>query len=1385
MKVCLLLATALAAMAAVTVPVAPVGSAPPLPVGPPQTSSYWLSTLGPKGKSPLAPAGYQVFRNVKDYGARGDGVTDDTAAINRAAAAMSPTNAATRCAADCGSTTTLGAVVYFPPGTYVVSSPVIQYYHTQFVGDAVAKPTLKGAANFSGIALVDGDFYVPGGNGSQWYINQSNFYRQIRNLVFDLTGMARQNFQGDQQYVPTGIHWQVGQATSITNCDFRMAVSDTAGAATAMGIMMENGSGGTVSDLTFVGGNIGFFAGSQQFTATNLQFTSCLTAIKQVWNWGFTWKNLYVVSCYVAIDCTQYSTATRQGTGSISVVDSHFNGVPYAITVAQQGSQQPSIVLENLLVENSASVVLVSGGSTLLAGSTTGPLYIASWASGLQYLAGGSAGKKSGYVSAAPKKPAALLDASGRYFWRSKPQYETVAASSILLATDFGVANDGTGDQTQTINGLLSLGSGKVIFFPAGIYMVQGTINIPVGCKIVGSGWSQIMATGSFFGDEANPKPVVKVGKPGDKGVIEISDMLFTVKGSTAGAVLMEWNVHESTQGSAAMWDSHFRVGGAAGTNLQLADCPIGGTTPKAACKAASLLLRVTGSASAYLDNVWAWTADHDLDSPLNGKATEGPDGIPSNVLTDISVYTGRGVLIESQGPTWLYGTSSEHHQLYQYQLSGAKNVYMGHMQTETPYYQPAPNAAAPYTIGRFPTDPTFGDCAGAASADGSCRGAWALRLINSSSVFIYSAGFYSFFQNYQLGCTATESCQKALVETSYTTGLWLFNLFTKGNTQIVTPRGGTSRGLLPVLFNDTTANGYTSEVAAWLPLALGGGDMGLGNGTAGAGSGDVYVDPGLWGSAKPTVSCAPPCTYVLPPATLKTPTTIKFPPSTTALEVGWTTTAVYTDGGSTSTTSIYTKVTVTTVLTIPPLTTNKIDFSNVPIPDGFTATVITPQPSVVPPPFVVTDSPDPESNGAKHPPNSRTITPKPWPWSVSGGPTVTSSSSSSSTTPLVIVVTPVSHTTGPPNPVCTGGCGHKCEHFCSWPCAVGCNSDGKDCTGDSCTQGGDCSGPDCTRGGDCSGPKCTRGGDCTGPKCKSGGSCSGSGCGRGGSCFGLGCSKGGGCTGPLDDDGVDDDIDSNDPDKPSESDPDKCTTSTFSSCREYCTALPTTTSCTSTCDNVVGCDTTGTEIATTITPAPAAIAGLTENWQGDGDANLDSVASSVISFLSGIGDFGSASPSPTPTGIPNIPAPQPSDAAEYDTYMYVGANVYSGASPAKYGHWVMYGKWDGSKKGYAQFSTKTCEQRGDLSATPLKSHFYDGQQTFAKVVSNTNCVLTSSTSGVAGLMCDEFFNPIEAAIEFEEPLEENLVDYASCAGVGVSWANLFVWNFKASNKND
>jgi glucan 1,3-beta-glucosidase len=78
---------------------------------------------------------------------------------------------------------------------------------------------LKGSSTLTGIGLLDSDVYIPGGYGKEWYINQSNFYRQVRNFIIDLT---------DAPLGASGIHWQVAQATSLQNIRFIMKPKTTA-----------------------------------------------------------------------------------------------------------------------------------------------------------------------------------------------------------------------------------------------------------------------------------------------------------------------------------------------------------------------------------------------------------------------------------------------------------------------------------------------------------------------------------------------------------------------------------------------------------------------------------------------------------------------------------------------------------------------------------------------------------------------------------------------------------------------------------------------------------------------------------------------------------------------------------------------------------------------------------------------------------------------------------------------------------------------------------------------------------------------------------------------------------------------------------------------------
>ncbi|KAH8800365.1 pectate lyase superfamily protein-domain-containing protein [Xylogone sp. PMI_703] len=767
-------------------------------------SSYWYPAMR-HGKSPFASSDYQVYRNVQDFGAKGDGVTDDTEAINNAA------SSGARCGPNCGSTTITPAVVYFPPGTYMISSPIIQYYYTQFVGDPTSLPTIKGMKSFSGIALIDTDVYFPGGNGAEWFVNQNQFYRQIRNFNIDLTAMPNSNTQGDQTYVPTGIHWQVAQSTSLQNIHVTMPQG---GGTTAVGVFTENGSGGFMSDLTFFGGNIGMRVGSQQFTARDITFTSCSIAVSMIWHhhaltfsdrdWGWTWKNIKVVSAFIAFQLTNFGGTDNQGTGSLTLLDSHFIDVPFGIPLSTSFS--PSIVLDNLLVEgNSPQIVFIDGTTNnLLTGTSGESMVVQSWATGARYTSPSDTGSKAtGNITPAPKKPTSLLDASGNWFVRSKPQYEGMSASAFLNVLDRGVTGDGSTDDGPALNSALSQCSSSICFIPFGIYRTSITLQIPPNAKIVGEAWPQIQGFGSLFSDLNNTAPVVQVGQPGDTGTVEISDVLFTTSGPTAGAVVVEWNIKASSQGAAAMWDSHFRLGGALGTAIDNSNC---NASPDLSgdCIGASLLLHVTPEASGYFENCWVWTADHYLDDSSQQQ---------------LNSITGRGLLVDkSQGPNWFWGGAVEHSVLYQYNVQGASNTFFAHMQTETPYFQPAIPAS-----GIFPTnfngDPDFGDCNG---GDPRCLMAWALYIANSTNIFVYGAGFYSFFNTYSQDCVTTESCQQALIRTDFSQGIWLYSLFTKAAVNPILPLGAVA----PVVQKDVQ-NGFTTEISVWLALAETGANLG------------------------------------------------------------------------------------------------------------------------------------------------------------------------------------------------------------------------------------------------------------------------------------------------------------------------------------------------------------------------------------------------------------------------------------------------------------------------------------------------------------------------------------------------------------------------------
>ena len=765
------LATALFAMA----PTSLVGAVPTTANTPvlsnrqTTSSNYWLANIKRQGTVAFGgSSSYTIYRNVHDFGAKGDGTTDDTDAINKAI------SSGNRCGQGCDSSTTTPAIVYFPPGTYVVTAPIIQYYYTQLIGDAVTLPTIKGAAGFKGIALIDSDPYDD--KGANWYTNTNNFYRQIRNFVIDMTSMP--------EAAGAGIHWQVAQATSLQNIEFNMAKKSPTNK--QQGVFMDNGSGGWMSDLVFNGGNYGMFLGNQQFTSRNMTFNNVNTGVFMNWNWLWTLKSMNFNGCDVGIDMS--NGATNQTVGSVIVQDSKWVSTPMGILTSYSTTANVPATGGTLVIDNcdfTGSVGAVVNNATM-ATILPGGKVIASWAQGNAYTTGNDGSSSCSNTTsavashklqgslAAPTKPAALTS-NGKIFERSRPQYETVPSSSFVSVKSAGAKGDGTTDDTAAIQAALnSAQANQIIYFDHGAYLVSSTIKVPANIKITGEIWPIILASGSAFSNAANPAPVFQVGQPGQTGSVEISDLVFEVKGPQPGAIMVEWNVASSSQGSSGMWDVHARIGGTAGSNLQSDHCaknPNSTHGVNTACEGAFMLLHVTEKASIYLENNWFWVADHELDRQDHDQ---------------IDIYNGRGVLIESQGPVWMYGTSSEHSQLYNYQLSGAKDVYIGIAQSETPYMQSNPDALA----GGFTPNPKYSDPDFSTCTTSACKKAWGLRVLSSSDILVYGAGFYSFFDNWNEDCLATESCQENMVSVECSSDVYLWGLSTKASTNMVTLDG-------------------------------------------------------------------------------------------------------------------------------------------------------------------------------------------------------------------------------------------------------------------------------------------------------------------------------------------------------------------------------------------------------------------------------------------------------------------------------------------------------------------------------------------------------------------------------------------------------------------
>ena len=223
-------------------------------------------------------------------------------------------------------------------------------------------PTIKASPEMAGQGtsiVIESNAYSAAGAS---YRPTNVFFRQIRNLVIDTTAVPNTTW---------GIHWPSSQATSIQNVVFQLPQTPDSG---HTGIYMEEGSGGFLADLVFYGGQWGAQLGNQQYTTRNLTFVNCQTAILQMWNWFWVYKDIIVKDCGVGINMTAASV------GSAVIMDSLFFNVSTAVVGARSvdsAGESPgkgTLVMENVIFQKVGSIFQGNNGSLVEAQGSNGTL---------------------------------------------------------------------------------------------------------------------------------------------------------------------------------------------------------------------------------------------------------------------------------------------------------------------------------------------------------------------------------------------------------------------------------------------------------------------------------------------------------------------------------------------------------------------------------------------------------------------------------------------------------------------------------------------------------------------------------------------------------------------------------------------------------------------------------------------------------------------------------------------------------------------------------------------------------------------------------------------------------------------------------------------------
>jgi hypothetical protein len=412
-------------------------------------------------------------RNVKDYGAKGDGVTDDTQAFLDALNEGRHSNPTSSYFAP--------AAIYVPPGTYLIKQTLILWAQTFLFGEWTNPPTLllaPNSPNFQNSSspnpfIVTASGYNTNQYSTDWSTRGPDYHLSSNYIHFTYLEDLKIAIGANNPGCNAAVYWACAQQTGIRNVSI-----DGGNAAYAIETDLEGG-GGVFDGLSV--------SNSVQGLVSNL--TSQMTVRNCTFNCPVTINNYYL-SCWAFIGCNfnNPSGFTTNSPIAVSLLDCQFlNNSPFR--------NNGPVHLEQIQFASKTAAPSAMQANT----SSTGLLG--------QYTSGNVV------LNNATVSGNAVGPTNSTIFSRSASIAYPRPSSACVNIQALGAKGDGITDDTAVIQNALN--SYSDIFFPLGTYHMKGQLTIPSGKHLYGQGVGTLIQSDSDILPSGSDSSFVSVAGSG------------------------------------------------------------------------------------------------------------------------------------------------------------------------------------------------------------------------------------------------------------------------------------------------------------------------------------------------------------------------------------------------------------------------------------------------------------------------------------------------------------------------------------------------------------------------------------------------------------------------------------------------------------------------------------------------------------------------------------------------------------------------------------------------------------------------------------------------------------------------------------------------------